>query len=54
MEYTVTLFRHTLGIGWLQMVVNHRVVAGIEFRTSRRAVSALNHEPSLQPDQWLF
>jgi hypothetical protein len=44
-KYTVADFRqitrgHQIS---LRMVVSHHVVAGIEFRTFRRAVSALNH-----------
>ena len=43
-DYTVALFRHTWRGHWipLQMVVSHHVVAGIELRTSGRAVSTLN------------
>jgi hypothetical protein len=44
-KYTVAVFRHTKRGHQiaLQMVVSHHVVAGIELRTSGRAVSALNH-----------
>jgi hypothetical protein len=41
---TVAVFRHTRRGRWipLQMVVSHHVVLGIELRTFRRTVSALN------------
>jgi hypothetical protein len=43
-EYTVAVFRHTRRGHQipLQMVVSHHVVAGIELRTSKGVVSALN------------
>jgi len=43
-KYTIAVFRHTRREHRisLQMVVSHHVVAGIELRTSGRAVGALN------------
>jgi hypothetical protein len=43
--YTIALFRHTRRGHQisLQIVVSHHVVAGIELKTSGRAIGALNH-----------
>jgi hypothetical protein len=44
-EYTVAVFRHIRRGHQIpcQMGVSHHVVAGIELKTSGRAISTLNH-----------